>query len=76
VNPTLGQRLFAHIEQLRREQGITFLFVEHDMDVVMRHADRVIVMAQGRVIAEGAPEQVRNDERVLDAYLGRSEKDA
>jgi neutral amino acid transport system ATP-binding protein len=73
VNPTLGQRLLVHIEQLRREQGITFLFVEHDMDVVMTHADRVIVMAQGQVIAEGPPEEIRNDERVLDAYLGRSE---
>jgi branched-chain amino acid transport system ATP-binding protein len=70
VNPTLGQRLFEHIERLREEQGLTFLFVEHDMDVVMTHADRVVVMAEGRVIADGAPEAVRGDARVLDAYLG------
>lgn len=74
VNPTLGQRLFVHIEELRQQKGITFLFVEHDMDVVMTHADRVIVMAQGQVIAEGPPERIRTDERVLDAYLGRSEE--
>jgi branched-chain amino acid transport system ATP-binding protein len=72
VNPTLGQRLFAHIEELRQQQGITFLFVEHDMDVVMTQADHVIVMAQGQVIAQGPPEQIRTDERVLDAYLGRA----
>jgi neutral amino acid transport system ATP-binding protein len=70
INPTLGARLLDHIQQLRRERGMTFLFVEHDMEVVMGHSDRVIVMAEGRVIAEGPPEEVRRDKRVIDAYLG------
>ena len=53
INPTLGAALLDHIERLRRERGVTFLFVEHDMDVVMSHSDHVIVMAEGRVIARG-----------------------
>jgi branched-chain amino acid transport system ATP-binding protein len=70
INPTLGRRLLEHMQALRREQGLTFLFVEHDMDVVMNQADRVIVMAQGRVIADGTPETIRRNQQVIDAYLG------
>jgi len=70
INPTLGRRLLDHMQTLRREEGVTFLFIEHDMDVVMRHSDRVIVMAEGRVIADGAPDEVRADQTVIDAYLG------
>jgi branched-chain amino acid transport system ATP-binding protein len=70
INPTLGRRLLDHIKRLRAEQGVTFLFIEHDMEVVMNHSDRVIVMAEGRVIAEGEPHEVRRDKAVIDAYLG------
>ena len=70
INPTLGRRLLEHMRVLRAEEGVTFLFIEHDMEVVMNHADRVIVMAEGRVIAEGGPHEVRRDEAVIDAYLG------
>ena len=70
INPTLGGRLLEHMQELRRERGMTFLFVEHDMEVVMGHSDRVIVMAEGRVLASGPPDEVRQDQRVIDAYLG------
>ena len=71
VNPTLARRLLEHIEELRTRDGTTVLFVEHDMEVVMNHSDRVIVMAQGRVIAEGPAQEVRRNETVIEAYLGK-----
>ena len=70
VNRTLGARILEHIERLRADDGLTILLVEHDMDVVMRHSDTVVVMAEGRVIAAGPPTAVRNDPAVIAAYLG------
>jgi branched-chain amino acid transport system ATP-binding protein len=70
INPTLGKRLLDHMQRLRKEEGVTFLFIEHDMEVVMNHSDRVVVMADGKVIATGEPHEVRKDKTVIDAYLG------
>jgi neutral amino acid transport system ATP-binding protein len=70
VNPALGRQLIEHVLRLRAEAGMTFLFVEHDLDIVMEASDHVIVMNEGRVIASGDPEQVRGNQRVVDAYLG------
>ena len=69
VNPALTQSLLGHVKDLR-EEGMTVLFVEHDMDMVRDISDWVIVMAQGKVIAEGPPDAVMADQRVIDAYLG------
>jgi neutral amino acid transport system ATP-binding protein len=70
VSPTVRVQLLEHILGLRAREGLTFLIVEHDLDFVMRACDRVIVMNDGRVIADGRPDEVRTDERVVDAYLG------
>ena len=70
INPTLGKRLLDHMQRLRKEEDVTFLFIEHDMEVVMNHSDKVVVMAEGKVIASGDPEKVRSDQKVIDAYLG------
>jgi neutral amino acid transport system ATP-binding protein len=69
VNPALTQSLLHHILDLK-SSGMTVLFVEHDMHVVREIADWVIVMAEGRIVAEGYPDQVMSDQAVIDAYLG------
>ena len=69
VNPALTQSLLGHITGLK-EEGMTVVFVEHDMDVVQEISDWVVVMAEGQIIAEGPPEVVGADQNVIDAYLG------
>jgi branched-chain amino acid transport system ATP-binding protein len=70
VNPALLDRIMDHIRELNAS-GITFLIVEHNMDVVMSLCDSVIVMAHGEVLTKGTPDAIRADDIVLDAYLGR-----
>ena len=69
VNPALKQSLNDHVRGLR-DEGMTVLFVEHDMDMVHDISDWVIVMAEGRVIAEGTPDDIAANPHVIDAYLG------
>ncbi|HVR77362.1 MAG TPA: ABC transporter ATP-binding protein [Acidimicrobiia bacterium] len=69
VNPALLERLLDRIEEINRT-GTSFLIVEHNMDVVMRLSHSVVVMALGHVILQDTPENVREDDRVLEAYLG------
>jgi branched-chain amino acid transport system ATP-binding protein len=70
VNRTLMRKLVGNIRKLCAENGITFLIIEHDMDLVMSLCTPVIVMSEGQKLAEGTPDEIRSDERVLDAYLG------
>ncbi len=69
VNPALTQSLLDHILDLKKE-GMTVLFVEHDMHMVSHIADWVVVLAEGRVVAEGPPDVVMKNPAVIDAYLG------
>ena len=69
VNPALTESLLDHILDLK-DLGMTVLFVEHDMHMVRHIADWVVVMAEGRIVAEGPPESVMQDKAVIDAYLG------
>lgn len=70
VNPALLERIMDHIRELN-SQGMTFLIVEHNMDVVMSLCSSIVVMAHGEVLTVGTPEEVSGDDTVLDAYLGR-----
>jgi branched-chain amino acid transport system ATP-binding protein len=69
VNPTLLLTLMDKLRELHA-RGIAFLVIEHNMDLIMSLCDPVLVMAQGKLVLEGPPEQVRSDPRVLEAYLG------
>jgi branched-chain amino acid transport system ATP-binding protein len=69
VNPALTQSLLDHIKGLKSE-GMTVLFVEHDMHMVRHISDWVIVMAEGKIVAEGPPAEVMKNPAVIDAYLG------
>ncbi|RRH75152.1 ABC transporter ATP-binding protein [Falsigemmobacter faecalis] len=70
VNRTLLNTIGDAIIRLNRERGYTFCVIEHDMDFIARLCDPVIVMAEGKVLAKGTVDEVKNDERVIEAYLG------
>jgi branched-chain amino acid transport system ATP-binding protein len=70
VNRTLLKTIGTAIQRLNAERGYTFCMIEHDMDFIGRLCDPVIVMAEGRVLTTGHPDEVMADERVIEAYLG------
>jgi branched-chain amino acid transport system ATP-binding protein len=70
VNPTLAHEIFHKILSLRDELGLTFLIVEHRLDIALSYVDTVVAMAYGKLLAAGKPEPVMGDQRVIDAYLG------
>jgi branched-chain amino acid transport system ATP-binding protein len=69
VNPTLARNILDIIQGLRNA-GVTFFLIEHDMDVVMKRCEWIIVMHQGRRLAEGLPEEIKSNPTVIDSYLG------
>jgi neutral amino acid transport system ATP-binding protein len=74
VNPALTQSLLGHVTALK-DDGMSVVFVEHDMDVVMDISDWVVCMAEGRIIAEGPPDSIGKNRAVIDAYLGSQHDD-
>lgn len=74
VNRTLLKTIGSSIQRLNQEYGYTFCMIEHDMDFIGRLCDPVIVMAEGKVLAEGTAEEVKSNEEVIEAYLGKGRK--
>jgi ABC-type branched-subunit amino acid transport system ATPase component len=71
IPPILQNKVLDYIKKMSRERGLTLFVVEHDMNVIMNLCDPIIVMTDGRVLTQGSPEEVRSDERVIQAYLGQ-----
>ena len=70
VNPALVDKLLEVLHEIRSKHNLTFLLIEHNLETVMNISDRVIVMAEGRVIADGKPNSIYENQVVIDAYLG------
>lgn len=70
VNPTLAHEIFSRILKLRDEFGLTFFIVEHRLDIALRYVDDIFAMALGKLIASGSPNEVMNNKKVIEAYLG------
>jgi branched-chain amino acid transport system ATP-binding protein len=73
MNPQESRRLTDFMEQVREERDLTILLIEHDMKVVMGVSERITVLDHGTKIAEGGPEEIRANDRVIEAYLGKRE---
>jgi len=72
LNPTLAHKVFAHLDEIKKTLGLTFLIIEHRLDIALQYVDYVYAMANGSVISHGKGEKVMNDPKVIEGYLGGS----
>ena len=70
INPTLINGIIDRLIKVNKDYGITLLVIEHNMRVIMSLAQKIFCLAHGKMLAEGSPDQIKNDKRVVDAYLG------
>ena len=70
INPTLINSLIERLKTANKEFGITLLVIEHNMRVIMNLAERIYCLAHGKLLAEGSPADIKNNSKVIDAYLG------
>ena len=70
INPTLINGIIDRLIKVNQDFGITLLVIEHNMRVIMQLAENIFCLAHGKMLANGSPDQIKNDKRVIDAYLG------
>ena len=70
INPTLINGIIDRLITVNKEFGITLLVIEHNMKVIMQLAEDIFCLAHGKMLANGTPDEIKNDKRVIDAYLG------
>jgi len=70
LNPTLAHKVFEHLDNIKKNLGLTFLIIEHRLDIALQYVDYVYAMADGSVISHGKGEEVMNDPKVIEGYLG------
>jgi branched-chain amino acid transport system ATP-binding protein len=75
MNPQESATFNDFVHRVRDEKGLAILLIEHDMSVVMRVSERITVLDRGETIAQGSPDDIRNNERVIEAYLGSSARE-